>query len=134
MKKNEGFSLVELIIVIALMCVLVGLLAPQFLKYVEQSRRSRDIQNADQLREAFLADIAEGKITGTGNVTVDMLSKTDLPDSINDVPHTAGSACGRGLTFTVVYDTETNDIQVFPTGHSSFDLTTESGISAYKAA
>lgn len=31
---NKGFSLVELIIVIAIMAVLVGVLAPQFLKYV----------------------------------------------------------------------------------------------------
>ena len=36
---NKGFSLVELIIVIAIMAVLVGVLAPQFLKYVEQSRK-----------------------------------------------------------------------------------------------
>ena len=42
---NKGFSLVELIIVIAIMAVLVGVLAPQFLKYVERSRKSTDVQN-----------------------------------------------------------------------------------------
>ena len=63
MKDNKGFSLVELIIVIAIMAVLVGVLAPLFIKYVEQSRRSRDIQTADQIREAFLADIAEGNLS-----------------------------------------------------------------------
>ena len=41
---NKGFSLVELIIVIAIMAVLVGVLAPQFLKYVEQSRKSTDVR------------------------------------------------------------------------------------------
>ena len=46
---NKGFSLVELIIVIAIMAVLVGVLAPQFIKYVEQSRRSKDIQAAANL-------------------------------------------------------------------------------------
>ena len=34
---NKGFSLVELIIVIAIMAILVGVLAPQLLKNVERS-------------------------------------------------------------------------------------------------
>lgn len=47
MKKkmnNKGFSLVELIIVIAIMVILVAVLAPQYLKYVEKSRVSTDVQ------------------------------------------------------------------------------------------
>ena len=44
-KNNKGFSLVELIIVIAIMAILTALLAPQFLKYVERSRLSRDEAN-----------------------------------------------------------------------------------------
>lgn len=47
MKKemnNKGFSLVELIIVIAIMVILVAVLAPQYLRYVEKSRISTDTQ------------------------------------------------------------------------------------------
>ena len=57
--NNKGFSLVELIVVIAIMAVLVGVLAPQFIKYVEKSRESTDIQNADSVKnvvEAYYAD------------------------------------------------------------------------------
>ena len=65
MKKmnNKGFSLVELIIVIAIMAILVGVLAPQFIKYVEQSRESTDISSIDEVKKAvetFVADYNPG--------------------------------------------------------------------------
>jgi type IV pilus assembly protein PilA len=40
--SNNGFSLVELIIVIAMMAALVGVLAPQYVKYLEKTQRTRD--------------------------------------------------------------------------------------------
>lgn len=51
--NNKGFSLVELIIVIAIMAVLVGVLAPQFMKYVERSRKSTDVQNVASIVTAL---------------------------------------------------------------------------------
>lgn len=55
MKKmnNKGFSLVELIIVIAIMAILIVVLAPQYLKYVEKSRNSTDLQNATEIVTAL---------------------------------------------------------------------------------
>ena len=46
---NRGFSLIELVIVITIMVVLTSLLAPQVLRYVEQSRIARDEQNIDEI-------------------------------------------------------------------------------------
>ena len=56
---NKGFSLIELIVVIAIMAILVGSLAPQFMKYIESSRQSTDIQNASAIRSAIEAYVAE---------------------------------------------------------------------------
>lgn len=51
---NKGFSLVELIVVIAIMAVLVGVLAPTLIRNVEKSRESTDIQNLDTIRTSVV--------------------------------------------------------------------------------
>lgn len=53
---NKGFSLVELIVVIAIMAVLVGVLAPTLIKNIEKSRESKDAQNCEQIKSS--AEIA----------------------------------------------------------------------------
>ena len=45
-KDNKGFTLVELVIVVAILAILVGLLAPQYTKYVEKSRKAAEIGRA----------------------------------------------------------------------------------------
>ena len=52
MKNNKGFSLVELIIVIAIMAVLVGVLAPTYMQYVEKSKKSNDVSTVDTVVNA----------------------------------------------------------------------------------
>ena len=125
-KNNKGFSLVELIIVIAIMAVLVGVLAPQFIKYVEQSRRSRDISTAQEIREAVLADIADNSITGSG--TLNPVAGT--PSTLSETPLGSGSIA-KSSSFTAHYDAVSGTCYVVLASHT---LTTEAGASGYKNA
>ena len=61
--NDRGFSLVELIIVIAIMAILIVVLAPQYLKYVERSRNSTDLQNAVTMRTAVETYAADPQAT-----------------------------------------------------------------------
>ena len=87
MKNNKGFSLVELIIVIAIMAVLIGVLAPQFIKYVERSRESTDLQNVEEVKTAVEAWVADNGETATSDITVSITTSgltVSGPSDIND--------------------------------------------------
>ena len=69
-KNNKGFTLVELVIVIAILAILVGLLAPQYTKYVEKSKKSADVNNMDELIKAVEVYVID-------NATKDKMKKQD---------------------------------------------------------
>lgn len=111
-KNNSGFSLVELIIVIAIMAVLIGVLAPQFIKYVEKSKESKDISNLDScvsVVQAYYADkewpSGGVEITGTkGNALSAGTNNHALVDAGADKSTVTGNWSGTGLKATITSD------------------------------
>lgn len=135
--NNKGFSLVELIIVIAIMAVLVGVLAPQFMKYVEQSRRATDIQNAEMIRDSILADIADGTLTGsdTGatfeDATVPVATGKVHATAIATAPTISGNLVNHGGKFLVDYNATNGTCEVKV---GTYTLTDATSAASYKTA
>lgn len=106
-KNNKGFSLVELIVVIAIMAVLVGVLAPQLIKYVEKSRESTDIQTCDNIVTAMKTYYADKENAGETSVTLN--STADLTETAAvDAGLAKSRLKGKNWdSITITYDTST---------------------------
>lgn len=141
-KNNKGFSLVELIVVIAIMAVLVGVLAPQLIKYVEKSRESTDIQNADSIATAIKTYYSD-KETYPDNVTVTLTSAATPTFAAGD-SQTTTALSDAGLDKTklkgknwseivITYTPGTGDIQYavsYQTGKTEYYTTGGAGKTA----
>lgn len=72
MKNNNGFSLIELIIVIAIMAVLVAVIAPNLSKYLGKSKVQVDIRNLDEIKHQIMNSISKASMDG-----IDVISNED---------------------------------------------------------
>ncbi len=68
--EREGFSLVELIIVIAIMAILIGVIALAVIPNIQRSRESKDLTTLDNVLSSVNIAVANNKVSGAGGFTV----------------------------------------------------------------
>ena len=109
MKKmnNKGFSLVELIIVIAIMAILAGAIAPALIRYIDKSRKSNDVSAAKTIKTAVETAMAnettyEILTTGTSATKADVDGNTiKYSGAVKVATGIATSGNGGGVTITL---------------------------------
>ena len=70
-KKNEGFSLVELIVVVLIMAIIATALTLAVTKYVSKAKRAADANTAGELKSALMMALVDG-MTGASNAAFEI--------------------------------------------------------------
>lgn len=111
-KNNNGFSLIELIVVVAIMAVLVGVLAPAYLRYVEKARRQTCYWNMDnvvrevQLRAFSDPDFMDDLLTAANGVEV-----ADVTDFVRSTDIQVPTCPSRG-EYTITFNQSTGILEM----------------------
>ena len=113
--KNKGFSLVELIVVIAIMAILVGVAVPVYSSYIEKANAAKDEQLLGEINSAFAVVLA-------GNaIDINTVTEADIPvadgvinlagmtvkvgnDEIDGMAEAMVAILGNDLEFAVIED------------------------------
>ena len=83
MKNKKGFTLVELIVVLAILAVLAGLLVPALTGYIDKAKKSKYMLDAKQCMTAFQAELVELYAQGISPTSINNKKHNPQGDDIS---------------------------------------------------
>ena len=115
--ENKGFSLVELIVVIAIMAVMAAVLAPSLLGYVERSRAQKDDSAMGELTNSIKLALADQDVfdeclayTVKANYSCYVDGSAEVKTANEVETKAASTAGGAGTTKQYMYNDNTRKL------------------------
>ena len=134
-KKKKGFTLVELIIVIAIIAILAAIAIPKFGQITKNANIKADIANAKNLHgiaAQFIAEEGNFSVTTSTDITNDIKSKIDggvIPKSkvSKDKPFKVFVDSDNNITVYVetqaaAGEASATSVKVYPGGESPYNI------------
>jgi type IV pilus assembly protein PilA len=102
-KRNKGFTLIELMIVITIILVMLGFLIPKLYGYQLKAKQTKAINTAKQIQTASMASYGEDNaVFNEADIESTIGSLTDIDDAT-----AAPAAGGQSVDVTFVSDSIT---------------------------
>jgi type IV pilus assembly protein PilA len=132
MKRQTGFTLIELMIVVAIIAILAAIAIPAYNRYLQEARIAKMIDHYDEAVRGTKAEFAKrSAIRARGGTTV-VLAAGSLVNILN--PENRRAPLGTNAAFvTVTPAVNTGEIGVNITGSDGQEIVTISHAALYDA-